>query len=509
MTSRRPLDLAVAAAVVAGVVARGVRYVDARSLWNDEAQLALNIWGRAAGGLLEPLDFGQSAPYGFLLLERAVLVAFGPGELALRAVPLLASLAAIPLLLHVARRVLPKRDAQIALGLFALCEPLVFYASELKQYSFDVLVMLGLLALALRTQHAPLDRRAAFTLAAAGAVGLWLSHPAAFACAAIGAGLALRAVRQGGAALPLVAAIGVVWLASFAALYELQLAAALQHPYLREFWSGGFAPMPPRSLDELLWYPRTLAGFFADPVGLSPWWLGLALAGLGAWRLSHSEPLASWWLAGPLAIGVVASTLELYPLRTWPPVDASARLYPFAGRLWLFAVPAALLWVARGVGALGELSGRWADAVLTLALLAVAAVPGWTLVRNAWDPPPVQEFRPIADQLRDRAAPGDLFWVQRGSEPTFEYYARLLGLAVRARNVGTEPPERREALERDLAALAAGERVWLVALDHPAWTGPAERSAIEARLRSRAHEVDRLEAHAASAVAFLVDGEPR
>ncbi|MEE2665229.1 MAG: hypothetical protein VX681_14020 [Myxococcota bacterium] len=65
-------------------------------------------------------------------------------------------------------------------------------------------------------------------------------------------------------------------------------------------------------------------------------------------------------------------------------------------------------------------------------------------------------------------------------------------------------PEQTEALERELGGLAAGERVWLVALEHPMWTTGAERRAIAARLRSRAREVGRLEAHGASAVEYVV-----
>jgi hypothetical protein len=406
--------------------------------------------------------------------------------------------------------VLPRRDAQVALLLFASCEPLVFYASELKQYSLDVLVALGLLVVAIRStaeSARPLDRRSAIGLGALGAVALWLSFPAAFICAAIGTGLAVRDARGGRAAWLPLALLAGAWLASFGALFVAQLGGALGHPYLREFWTGGFAPLPPLSLEEAAWYPRTLAGFFVDPVGLSPWWLSLPLASVGAWRLSRARPLVGWWIAGPLALGLVASMLELYPLRTWPPVDPGARLYPLLGRLFLFAVPSALLWVAHGLCGLTALGGRWADALLAGALLAVVGGPLGTLAINLWEPPRVQEFRPVASQLRERVQLSDHVWVQRGSEPTFEYYARLLELPVRAHNVALEDPEQAAALERELSELAAGERIWLVALTHPAWTTADEWSAIVERLRSRAREVGRLEAHGASAIEFVVRPE--
>ena len=72
-----------------------------RSLWLDEAMLALNICGRSFAGLLAPLDYDQGAPIGFLMLERLAVVVFGPTELALRLVPFFASIAALALAFQV------------------------------------------------------------------------------------------------------------------------------------------------------------------------------------------------------------------------------------------------------------------------------------------------------------------------------------------------------------------------------------------------------------------------
>jgi hypothetical protein len=57
----------------------------ARPMWVDEEMLALNVRDRGVGELAGPLWLDQSAPFGWLVLERAVMLLFGTGERAVRA----------------------------------------------------------------------------------------------------------------------------------------------------------------------------------------------------------------------------------------------------------------------------------------------------------------------------------------------------------------------------------------------------------------------------------------
>ena len=298
--------------------------------------------------------------------------------------------------------------------------------------------------------------------------------------------------------------LSLVWLAAFAWLYRTRLEGDAADPYLREFWALGFAPMPPRSLEELAWYPRTFVAYFKDPLGFVPPGLAAAAALWGALRLGRRDAAAAGMLLGAGALGLLASMLGLYPLRTWPGVDLRDRIYPYLGRVWLFFAPVALLAIAAGLGSLRALWPRRGELAVAGGLGLLSAVALRQLAVNVVSPPPVQELRPVLEAMAEVVRAGDRVWVLRGSEPAFEYYARRIGLRVRAHNVGAIEDDDVRALEGEIAALGPGERVWLVAMHHRAWESArrSERGVVR-RLRARAEPADAFEAPGADARLFV------
>src|SRR5262245_40705023 len=146
--SRLTARSAIFALVVFGIALRIVPLVSDRCLWLDEAMLALNLVNRSPRQLLEPLDWNQGAPVGFLLAVKGTISAFGASEWALRLVPFLASCAGLFGFAWVARRLLPTYSALIAMGLLALSPYLISYAAECKQYASDAAIAIGLFACA-------------------------------------------------------------------------------------------------------------------------------------------------------------------------------------------------------------------------------------------------------------------------------------------------------------------------------------------------------------------------
>ena len=102
---RSTLGIATWAAVALSIGLRCLAYFRRDILWLDEAATARNIVERSLSELLFiPLDYGQAAPKGFLLLEWLCSRLLGTSELAFRLVPFLSGVASVFLFLAVARR---------------------------------------------------------------------------------------------------------------------------------------------------------------------------------------------------------------------------------------------------------------------------------------------------------------------------------------------------------------------------------------------------------------------
>lgn len=145
---------AVAAAVVYCLL---VRLWAPRGLWLDESQSVaiarLPFTGHGTT-LIEGLRQDGSPPLYYVLLHGWISV-FGDGDRTVRALSLVLNLACIPPLLLLARRVIGRRAAWVAVLAFVTSPFAAYYATETRMYSLLLLVaLLGGLALE-RTLRAP------------------------------------------------------------------------------------------------------------------------------------------------------------------------------------------------------------------------------------------------------------------------------------------------------------------------------------------------------------------
>jgi hypothetical protein len=146
-------------AVVASCVL--LRWVSGQSMWLDEEMIALNLRDRGFADLAGALWLGQTAPLGWLVLQRVMLVTFGTGELALRFVPVLFGIGTLLTAVWIGRRWMTPIGATILALLCGGGYWLMYYAVELKQFSADAFwaLLLPALAAAAVSARRPLMQR--------------------------------------------------------------------------------------------------------------------------------------------------------------------------------------------------------------------------------------------------------------------------------------------------------------------------------------------------------------
>src|SRR5262249_37461571 len=143
----------------------------------------------------------------------------------------------------VAQLLLPPKAVWIALGLAAVCPHLVYYSSELKQYSTDVLVAAALAFVILTFALRPPEVRMAVILALAGAVAIWISHPAPIILAGMGSTVIVSSLlwhdwRRLTALLVAIA----FWSMSFAAFYLISVREIGKNHFFYLYWATSFMP---------------------------------------------------------------------------------------------------------------------------------------------------------------------------------------------------------------------------------------------------------------------------
>ena len=314
--------------------------------------IALNVRDRSLTGLAGPLWLNQSAPLGWLALERALLVQFGPGERTLRAAPVLFGIATLAVALWAGRRWMGPLGATLFVMLCSFGQQISFFPLETKPYSADVFWALLLSVLAVWAIEPATDgpaphtrdpathtRRAAIWWLTA-AVGQWLGNGGLFVvpgCAVVLCAFAWR--RAGWRHACLVALPGLIWLASFGLHYQLSMRHTLHSEYLRNYWWWGLPPASGGPLNTLRWLVQRLEPLAYNPGG-TPLWITFwftAACGIGL-AVYRNRPL------GLVLLTVPASAFLL----------AALGLVPLADRLSLWIVPALYM----GVGIAADASIR-------------------------------------------------------------------------------------------------------------------------------------------------------
>jgi hypothetical protein len=416
-----------------------------RSLWLDEASLAVDVLHNDMSTLL---GSGVNAPDGFLAVTKLATIVGGGHELVLRLIPLLAGIATLPLIYHVGKRMIGRHTARLATVFLAISPTLIYYSAEFKQYSADAVIGLTLYAVIFLGARKRERLALPFTITAAGLGGLaiWFSHPACFVLPAIGVVLFTRAAAsRDSQRTATLAGVGAVWAISFAALYLISLQELGAQDSLIQFWQTTYMPLPPRSLTDLLWFPRAVLGLFAYPGDIYPAGVGVFAFVAGAAATYREKRDCLWALLLPIGLALLASGLHRYP---------------FSGRFLVFSVPALFLLVGRGATWLWSRSvGRPAAILLVFLLLAM---PLARTTQKIISPPEREAFRPLLKMVAEQRQASDTIYVYYGAKRAFQYYRSRFFSGEETILIGSQHRDDQSRYARELNRLDGRGRVWIL-----------------------------------------------
>jgi uncharacterized membrane protein len=336
----------------------------------DEGSLLANLKGIGILEFSRPFGNDQLAPFGFIIIERVVVHLLGDSVYSTRLLPLICGIAALFLLSSLSKRILPPRPALIAFALFALSDDLIYYSSELKPYSLDLLAGVAIILVTTNCLLEPTRRSNLIPLTALAIAVPWFSFPSAFMVAGCGITLLIaksftRPIRE---VIP-VALIAALWAASFGLSYVASHRMLGQGTTMYVFWNFAFVPLVSAPLDLATW--NHSAGIILETL-VNPLNLILPLAAQPAailavlllmlGNVAMFQRSRTIWsvLVLPILLAIIASVL---------------RRYPFHGRLILELVPTCFVLIAAALERMAQLDRTPRKRIYKTLLVAVLLYP--------------------------------------------------------------------------------------------------------------------------------------
>lgn len=396
-----------------GIVLHVIPYIYNRSLWIDEAMLASSILTRNFGELISyPLDWGQSAPVGYLYTVKLLTEIVGHEEYVLRMWSLFSFFCCVFLFYFVIRYVFSAKHPEIFTLSFIFLPFFMRYSNELKPYMSDnMFVLLSLLLFGL-WQKGNLKFS---VLVVSYSVIIWFSFASIFF---IASGMIIAVIEilfgirtPSSTALRAKKLCGCIVVAlSFAVNYRLWLSVSSTHAGGADFFALTRFIFLPSSLEEIITMLKMMKQILAPLASADKTFAVtvsvLAIAGLVACLRDKETLPVSAAAAGSVLLMCVASSMGFYPIIT---------------RLVMFVSVELLALSAKGFDILERRGNRPA---LSLLIFTLLIVPFLKTVNDARPSKVYMQGTEVADNvsyLRDNAAQTDMIYVSGHGTPVFLY----------------------------------------------------------------------------------------
>lgn len=287
------------------------QFIFNRSLWFDEAYLALNIISKDFIELTKPLNYNQVAPIGFLLIERISVLILGKNELALRIFPLISFLTSIPLFYLFSNKLVKNNViALISTSIFSITLSLLSYSSEVKQYSSDVLFTIIILYYSLTLQLN--KNKSLFIYAIIGSIAVWFSNVSIIILFVTGVYFLHFEGYQNKNCKILFPFL--FWATSFFIYYYLFIHNHPATEHMVSFWEKSFLPLNPFSKDFYSFLFRATQNVYGYLLSFGFFWFIPLLISLSAivFMLKHRKYTLLYFCLAPIILHLLlcpASTI--------------------------------------------------------------------------------------------------------------------------------------------------------------------------------------------------------
>jgi len=466
-----------------GIALRLIRYLYNPSLYFDESDIAIDIIRTPFSEIILPSpDYAKTYPYLFIMLIKLLTHIFGNSEYVLRFFPLLSGIASLFLFYHVAKHFIDGKAMIIALGLFAVLDPLVFESSNLKPYSSDIFFTLLIYTLGLYIQSRSLNIPRIILFGVSGACIVWFSNPSVFVLAAWGACLwTFSLSKKEWSKSWKLFIVYSVWVISFITNYFLYLRniqmsfnVSMKKLLLME---NAYMPFPPKSLADIKWYIDLFFSLFNYPVGMTLFGISVLAFLIGCSSMYSKKKINFFLLISPLLVTFLAAALHEYIFR---------------GRFILFFLPSILLIIAEGAEYIRSKTIGSSKIIAVIFLSLLFFHPLTTSAYRIIKPFYYEQIRPVLKYVKNNWQKGDVLYVHYFAQYPFDYYSKyypqpykfdeseyIIGIAPRgwyrhwrkkdvSTYYGPEVPIEQSSFEifkiyeNDLDQLKGKKRVWVL-----------------------------------------------
>ncbi len=446
-----------------GIALRLNLYLGDCSLWHDEAKLALTINNLTFSELFHPgtnssgkpdVSF-QPYPLGFLILEKTLVNFLGDRELILRLFPFISGVLSLVFFSIVIKFYIPSNVRLIGFGLFAVLPQLIYYSSEVRQYSSDVLISVLLLLMIEFILRDDLNKRRIIAFGLLGAVCIWFSTPSVFVwTGGFMALIMIFAWERNFKKTAQIFQICLLWSMGLLIYYFCYLRYFVRNTETIQVWNwdseGGYFPVFPITSLKIVSCINQFILEFRMALYLLPTYQAISTVSL-------------------FAIGTISFILLngkrfliLYSPVIMTLIAAGLKKYPFHQRLIFFLIPIFIIIITCGAEQIIKRTRNIRPLVFMCIISLLFFFPLRIMKYSITGTNSHEEIKHVLAKIKELKQPGEVIYVYYGANAAFQYYAQRFGFKEEECIFGIGAREDTHRYNEDIQKLNQYKKVWLI-----------------------------------------------